>query len=148
MKEVMSHSEFIRNHHNLSVKDLILEASKKGLTIKKNFIYNLRSKDRHADGATPAAGKVKKASKKSVVKAKAVATAKPGKKASKKAKVAVVRAASAPVVAASAPVVASRTLGTRKAGNGSKYTLTVTLDVHDPSSLKNSKGLISSLFSN
>ena len=140
MTVTMNHSEFIRNHPNLSVADLIQEAGKKGLDIKKNLIYNVRSKDKKAaEAGGGSAPKAKKASKKPVVKAK-VAAVKTGKKASKKAKVAAVRAVQAPVVTAAAPVA-------RKAGNGSKYTLTVTLDVHDPSSLKNSKGLISSLFS-
>jgi hypothetical protein len=115
-------SEFIRNHPKLSVADLIAEAAKQGLDIKKNLIYNTRSKDRKETDEGAPVGK---------------------KKVSKKAKVAAAKVKAAPV---QDPVVVSRGLVSRKS-SGSKMTLTVTLDVHDPSSLKNSRGLISSLFS-
>jgi hypothetical protein len=83
-----NHSEFIRNHPKLSVADLILEASKQGLSIKKNLIYNVRSKSRNAtDEDTPVVKKkVSKKAKVAAVKAKAVS-----KKVSKKAKVAAVK---------------------------------------------------------
>jgi hypothetical protein len=131
-----NHSEFIRNHPKLSVADLIQEAAKHGLDIKKNLIYNVRSKDRTAAegaGEAPARKKVSKKAKVAAVKAKKV---------SKKAKVAAVKAAEPSVV----PPVVTRGPSARTT-SGSKITLTVTVDVHDPAALKNSRGLISSLFS-
>ena len=135
-------SEFIRNHPKLSVADLIAEAAKQGLDIKKNLIYNTRSKDRKETDEGAPVGK-KKVSKKAKVAAAKVKAAPSKKKVSKKAKVAAAKVKAAPV---QDPVVVSRGLVSRKS-SGSKMTLTVTLDVHDPSSLKNSRGLISSLFS-
>ena len=60
-------SEFIRNHPNLSIEGLIQEGSKKGLVITKNYIYNIRSKDRLADGEA-VRKKVSKKAKVAVVK--------------------------------------------------------------------------------
>jgi hypothetical protein len=83
-----NHSDFIRKHPKLSVADLIQEGAKQGMDIKKNLIYNVRSKDRKAAGETGAAPTVKKKVSKKPVAAVAKAKAAPTKKVSKKAKVA------------------------------------------------------------
>lgn len=85
-------SEFIRKHPKLSVIDLIQEASKQGMTINKNLVYNVRSKDRmaaEAAGGTPVVRRKKAAKKPATIKAKVASTGK--KKVSKKAKVAAVK---------------------------------------------------------
>jgi len=130
-----NNSEFIRNHSKLSVADLIAEAAKQGLTIKKSLVYNVRSRNRkEIDEIAPK----KRVSKKAKVAEASSKAAPSKKKVLKKAKVA--------EATVQDPVVVSRGLVARNS-SGSKMTLTVTLDVHDPSSLKNSRGLISSLFS-
>jgi len=88
-------SEFIRNHPDLGTDELIQEASKKGLVITQNYIYNIRSKDRIAAGAAPKKKVSKKAKVEASVKVKEapvkVKEAPVKKKVSKKAKVAAVR---------------------------------------------------------
>lgn len=49
MKRNNNLSAFILQHPDLSVNDLIQEASKKGLVLTKNYVYNTRSKARTSD---------------------------------------------------------------------------------------------------